>query len=238
MPSSHDRYDSLWSGTWGDMQRMGPVHRRQREALVSLIGSLKPASVLDVGCGAGDNLAAIANSLPGVILSGVDVSSKALDLAARKLPQVRFQELDAQTGRLPETFDLVMSNQVVEHLVDDVSAMRNMTMMAHKWVIIATMRGRMRRSERAIGHIRNYSDTELIAKAEQAGLEVVDIFGWGFPFYSPIYRTLTEWFSSGATCRYQPGRGLPAKLLYHLYGFNVARRGDVVTMLARPTKTS
>ena len=92
------------------------------------------------------------------------------------------------------------------------------------------MRGRMRHSERAIGHFRNYSDVELRAKAEAAGLRVVDIFGWGFPFYSPLYRTVIEWLPRG------PPKGnfdVIANFLYWLYAFNIPRRGDVVIMLVR-----
>ncbi len=83
---NQEQYDQLWAETWGDMQRLGPVHRRQREALLRLIASLKVRTVLDVGCGSGDNLAALAHSMPDLELSGVDVSAEALALAARRAP--------------------------------------------------------------------------------------------------------------------------------------------------------
>lgn len=190
---SHKTYDQLWAENWGDQQRYGPVHRRQREALVKLIDKLNPATVLDVGCGSGDNLATLSHAMPHLVLAGTDVSQEALALAARRVPGATFSQLDAQKEKLDEKFDLVLCNQVVEHLVDDMAAFRNLALMAKQWVIVATMRGRMRPSELTIGHFRNYSDVELRAKAEYAGLEVVDIFGWGFPFYSPLYRTAIEW---------------------------------------------
>ncbi len=37
---SRETYDRLWGESWGDQQRYGPVHRRQREALVKLIAKL------------------------------------------------------------------------------------------------------------------------------------------------------------------------------------------------------
>ncbi|MGD0902687.1 MAG: methyltransferase [Terracidiphilus sp.] len=228
-------YDQLWAVNWGDQQRYGPVHRRQREALVKLVAKLNPASVLDVGCGSGDNLAALAHAMPHLVLSGTDVSQEALALAARRVPGAVFKQLDAQKEKLDDKFDLVLCNQVVEHLADDMAAFCNLALMARRWVVVATMRGRMRPSELAIGHFRNYSDVELRAKAEHAGLEVVDIWGWGLPFYSPLYRTAIEWLSAGP-----PGgkfgfvqRSI-ASFLYHLYALNIPRRGDVVTMLARP----
>jgi len=210
-----------------------------RLELLKLIKKLDPVSVLDVGCGSGGNLAALAHAMPHVALSGVDVSPEALALAAQRVPSASFRQLDAQKDKLDERFDLVLCNQVIEHLIDDMTALRNMSLMAKRWVLVGTMRGRMRKSELAIGHFRNYSNIELRAKAESAGLEVVDIFGWGFPFYSPLYRTLIEWLPGGP-----PGgefgtvQKAIAGFLYHLYALNIPRRGDVVTMLARPKEST
>lgn len=75
-------YDQLWSETWGDPQRYGPVHRRQREALVKLVTKLNPSTLVDVGCGAGDNLAALSHALPHLVLTGTDISQEALAMAA------------------------------------------------------------------------------------------------------------------------------------------------------------
>lgn len=232
-------YDRLWAETWGDQQTFGPVHRRMRLELLDLVTKLSPVSVLDVGCGSGGNLAALAQAMPAVTLSGVDVSEEALALAAQRVPRASFRQLDAQKEKLDEQFDLVLCNQVIEHLVDDIAALRNMALMAKRWVLIGTMRGRMRKSELAIGHFRNYSDVELRAKTEIAGLEVVDIFGWGFPFYSPLYRTMIEWLPGGPPeGKFGMGQKAIASFLYYLYFFNVPRRGDVVTMLARPRESA
>ena len=223
----------------GDQQRYGPVHRHQRKALLKLIAKLDVRTVIDVGCGSGDILAAISRALPHLELKGTDVSEQALSLAVRRVPKAFFSQLDAQTQKLDEQFDLVLCNQVIEHLVDDISALRNMSAMAKRWVVVATMRGHMRKSELTIGHVRNYTDVELRAKAKAAGLEVIDIFGWGFPFYSPLYRTVIEWLPAG------PPEGTfgqiqktVAHFLYYLYRLNIPRHGDVVTMLARPRSAS
>jgi SAM-dependent methyltransferase len=211
------------------------VHRHHREAVIALVTKLNVRSVLDVGCGSGENLAALASKMPHLALSGVDVSPEALALAGRRAPSARFHELDAQQGRLDERFDLVMAVQVIEHLTDDVAALRNMAAMADRWVLVTTMRGRMRPSELTIGHLRNYSDDELRQKALSAGLEIVDLFGWGFPFYSPLYRTVIEWLPGGPPQGPMGnGQRAVAFVLYLLYYLNMPRRGDVVTMLARP----
>jgi 2-polyprenyl-3-methyl-5-hydroxy-6-metoxy-1,4-benzoquinol methylase len=127
---SQEKYDRLWAESWGDQYRLGPVHRRQREAFVKLITRLNPESVLDVGCGSGDNLAALAQALPHLVLAGADVSQEALGFAARRLPGARLSQLDLQKEKLDDKFDLVLCSQVVEHLIDDMTGFRNLALMA------------------------------------------------------------------------------------------------------------
>lgn len=216
------------------MQRHGPVHRHATANLLRTVASLDVRTVLDVGCGSGDNLEALA-SVKRYQLSGVDVSAEAVAIARQRVPDADLCVLDVQREALTRKFDLVISLQVVEHLIDDVAALRNMAAMAGRYVLIETMQGRMRRSELAIGHIRNYSAIELRRKLEIAGLEVIRISGWGFPFYSPLYRTFAEWLPGGPPSGAM-GRGsrLVAGMLYQLYRLNWPGRGDVISALARP----
>lgn len=229
-------YDDLWRSSWGNLQCCGPVHRHLREDLVRLVRSLGAKTVLDVVCGSGDNLAALAE-IGDLDLAGVDVSSEALALAQRRVPGARLALLDAQHDMLAEKFDLVMSLQVVEHLLDDIAALRNMARMARSWVFVSTLKGRMRQSELAIGHVRNYGSVELRQKCEVSGLQVVRMSGWGFPFYSPMYRTVSEWLPGGPpTDPSGPVGRLAAWTLYQLYRLNWPGRGDVLSVLARPVE--
>ncbi len=227
-------YDELWQTAWGDMQSVGPVHRHTQDDVVKVVSGLDVTSILDVGCGSGENLARLAGA-GSYSLAGTDISAGGLELAQRRVgPDVPLRELDIEHARLPETFDLVMSVQVVEHLVDDVAAIRNMAAMAGRYVYTSTISGRMRRSERAIGHIRNYSAVELARKHELAGLEVLWVRGWGFPFYSPVYRTIAEFLPGGPPTGQVSGLGRAvANGLYQLYRLNMHGRGDVISLLAR-----
>ena len=225
-------YDELWQTAWGEIQRHGPVHRHATEDLLRTAAALNVRTILDVGCGSGDNLEALSRE-NRYVLTGVDVSEEALTIARRRVPKATLGTLDVQREVLPATFDLVISLQVVEHLLDDVSAIRNMAKMAERYLLIATMKGKMRRSELAIGHIRNYSAIELQRKIEATGMALMWIRGWGFPFYSPLYRTAVEWLPGGPpTGAMGRGSQLVAKALYQLYRLNWRGRGDVVTALA------
>jgi 2-polyprenyl-3-methyl-5-hydroxy-6-metoxy-1,4-benzoquinol methylase len=215
------------------MQRLGPVHRHIREDIVRRVGELDVHSILDVGCGSGENLAALAET-GRYELSGVDISPEGIELARKRVPSAHLLSvLNVEEEPLPELFDLVMSIQVVEHIVDDVAALRNMAAMARRYVFISTLAGRMRASEVMTGHVRNYSAVELKRKLEVVGLRVVDVRGWGFPFYSPIYRSLIELLPggppagpAGAASRFV------ARSLYQVYRLNLPRRGDVLSALA------
>jgi SAM-dependent methyltransferase len=238
MPSGHSNdvkdlsYDDLWRGAWGDLQHFGPVHRHIREDLVRVVTSLRVHSVLDAGCGSGDNLAALA-SLNRYQLSGTDISSEALAIARRRVPSAQLTNLDLERDALTDQFDLVLSIQVIEHLLDDIAALRHIALMTRKYAFISTMKGRMRPSELAIGHVRNYSEIELQRKIELAGLKVLKIYGWGFPFYSPLYRSLSEWLPGGPPIGSIGRIGkLASALLYRLYRLNWHGRGDVLSVLA------
>jgi SAM-dependent methyltransferase len=232
MPTAREQYDELWSNAWGDMQSFGPVHRHALERLVMMVQELPVQSILDVGCGSGQNLQALAAAV-NCQLVGIDVSDKALEQARASVPKAELHCMDAQVQKLEARFDLVMSLQVVEHVPDDLALMRNMRLMSNRYVLIATMQGHMRPSETRIGHLRNYSSVELTAKMRSVGLKIIRMEGWGFPFYSPLYRTAAEWLPGG------PPEGpmgwsskLAAAFLYQLYKLNVSGKGDVLTILA------
>jgi SAM-dependent methyltransferase len=229
---SCETYDELWSSDWGEIQRVGPVHRHVHEDAARVVGSLDVTSVLDAGCGSGDLLARLA-AMGRYQLAGTDVSAGALELARRRAPAAQVELLDLERDALDRQFDLVLSIQVVEHLLDDLAAFRHLAAMSRRYVFVSTMKDRMRRSERDIGHVRNYSTSELEHKLRAAGLDVLWIRGWGFPFYSPLYRSAVEWLP-GRPPVGEVGpfaRGV-AKLLYHLYKLNVPGHGDVVSALA------
>jgi SAM-dependent methyltransferase len=232
MNSASKQYNELWSGAWGDMQAFGPVHRHALERLVTMVAELPVRSVLDVGCGSGQNLRALA-AFRTYRLAGIDVSDKALEKARAAVPDAELHCMDVQVQKIDEKFDLVMSLQVVEHVPDDVAMIRNMRLMSNRYILIATMQGKMRPSETRIGHLRNYSRAELAERMKSVGLKPIRVEGWGFPFYSPLYRTAAEWLPGGPPDG-PMGRGskVAAAFLYQLYKLNVKGKGDVLTVLA------
>jgi SAM-dependent methyltransferase len=236
LPPEHagtpSHFDELWRGTWGDIQSVGPLHRHLVEMLVRTVNGLGAETVLDVGCGAGQNLAALARE-NRYELTGVDLSAEAIRLAKQRVPQGRFAVMDAQTIPLHARFDVVMSMGVLEHLPDGQAAVSRMAALARRWVLVSTLGGPIYPNDQAVRHIRSYTKEALAATLERAGLQLEWISAWGFPFYSAV-RALTERTPHGpATGPVGPTRRLAARSLYHLYRVNVPGRGDVITGLGR-----
>lgn len=74
---------------------------------------LKGKSVLDVGCGVGYLLASISNQLKHQKLVGLDVSIPPL---AKQHPEIEFISGDIIEFNLGHQFDVVVSDQVLEHI--------------------------------------------------------------------------------------------------------------------------
>ena len=221
-------YDAIWDETWGDMQNLGPVHRHSARLIVEAVRLLDVRSIVDVGCGNGANLEALQSSLGITDVVGLDISPRALEVARRRV-RGEFHAMDLESGSIDRTFDLVLTSQVIEHLHDDDGFLRRLRAMCGKHVIVATMQGRMRPSEVHIGHLRNYTRKGLEAKMRGAGFEVDRVIEWGFPFYSPLYRSAIE-LIGGQTAKIGHSKRdrLVADALYHLYRLNSSRHGDVL----------
>ena len=230
------QYDSIWSGGWDDMRRYGPMARHSRRIMLEMTRGLEPGSILDVGCGEGSLLLALARQHAGARLTGVEIADGAIALAQRALPGGEFAVLDISRDRLEKTFDLVVCADVVEHIADDDAALRNMAAMTNPGghVVVATLQGRMRRFEADVGHVRNYAPGELQAKMARAGLALDRIVEWGFPLYSPFYRDLLEALGARGTMgRYGAFRKLVCHLIYSVFLFNSSRKGDYIFVRAR-----
>lgn len=226
-------YDRIWDEVYGDIQDLGPTHRHMTRLMRRMLAPLEYSTVLDVGVGFGHNLPLLTAGRRIERIAGVDVSERALT-HVRERWTGDFHRLDVSNERLPETFELVCSALVMEHLADDEAALRNIREMTSRYFLVTTIGGdfeRYRPWEEQMGHVRNYARGELEHKLSAAGFEVVRSAAWGFPFYSPIVRTLQNRMT--ASHELSAGSKLAARLLYPVFFLNSARRGDLLLALAR-----
>lgn len=102
-------YDASFYAAYGDRSR------KSASVIVPIVSDLvRPASVLDVGCGVGSWLAEWASH--GLTdLLGID--GEYIDNATLRIEQSQFRAVDLRQGfTLDRTFDLVQSLEVAEHL--------------------------------------------------------------------------------------------------------------------------
>jgi len=87
--------------------------------LVREVGALVPrATVIEIGCGTGDYIIALAEMFPRHCYEGFDLSTEMLKLASRRSGRVRFVRADADAG-FPygdEEADVAFMVDVVHHL--------------------------------------------------------------------------------------------------------------------------
>ncbi len=234
-PLNADEYDDLWAAGWDDTRLYGPMARHSRRIFKSLCCDLNPRNILDVGCGEGSLLKTLMTQHPTAEGFGVEVSDHATALARKVVPSANFKVCDVSQEALPETFDLVVSADVVEHIIDDVSAIQNMAAMTAPGgrLIIATLQGRMRDFERQVGHVRNYKLGELEDKIQAAGLSVERVVAWGWPFYSPLYRDLLDRMDNKGTMgRFGLIRKTICHVLYAIFLLNRSTKGDYLFVRA------
>jgi SAM-dependent methyltransferase len=125
--------------------------------------------VLDLGCGSGYGIASLAPHARSV--AGVDVSTAAVEYAREqyRFPNLRYEEIiaDRPTHFPAESFDVVLSFQVIEHVVDDAAYVAEIHRLLRKGgvalFITPDRRTRLFRWQKPWNrwHLREYSDESL-----------------------------------------------------------------------------
>ncbi len=100
------------------MRREVPAYGRLQEAVAAAAGGQSVVSVLDLGTGTGETLAAVLEQHPGATAVGVDKNEAMLGVARHRLAGVPLELRVADlTDPLPAgPFDLVVSALAIHHL--------------------------------------------------------------------------------------------------------------------------
>jgi len=233
VPATPD-YDRIWDEVYGDLQDVGPTHRHMIRIMRRMLGGLQYGSVLDVGVGFGHNLPVLTEARRVERLAGVDISERALEHVRGRWTG-DFRRLDITAGHLDQTYELVCCALVLEHLVDDLAALRHLRAMTSGHLLLTTIGGpydRYRPWEEQVGHVRNYGPGELESRLTESGFSVLKIVRWGFPFFSPLARTLQNRMT--LTHELSASSRAIARILYGVFFLNSSRRGDLLVAMARP----
>jgi SAM-dependent methyltransferase len=152
----------------------------RNELIVGLINKFFPSArrLLEVGCGNGNVLRAVARSRPWERLVGSELHPSGLAYARKRLPaEVEFVQMDARDIPARDVFDLTGAFDVIEHIADDEAVLRGMravtqtgggTIIAvpqHPWLWSP--------ADDFAHHQRRYRRGELETKFRRNGFEVL-----------------------------------------------------------------
>jgi SAM-dependent methyltransferase len=162
---------------------------------MALRNGLEPASVCEVGCGAGEVLVQLQNRLPNHCqLWGYDISPQAYELASRRANErltYRQADLLAEPGA---TFDLVLVVDLLEHLEDYYGFLRKLKLYGRNFIFhipldlsaYTVWRSYPILDLRAsVGHIHYFTKETALAALRETGYEIAD---WFYPEQQLVLR--------------------------------------------------
>ena len=110
---------------------------RFRARLLAQLEPLRPGRILDAGCGEGHVTAWLAGEFDEAEITGVDGRAEAI--AACRARGKRLHAIQADLRALPfppDTFDLVLCTEVLEHVVDPSSVLRELARVSSRHMFI------------------------------------------------------------------------------------------------------
>ena len=134
-------------------------------------------SFFDIGCGTGGVEAALRRLLPSLAVMAGDSQLSGLRLAKRRLPDQSFIQCDIRAMPFEREFAVTGAFDVLEHLDDDASVLREMykvthpggglivTVPQHQWLWSAV--------DDFAHHRRRYARRELAGRIEGAGFQLL-----------------------------------------------------------------
>jgi SAM-dependent methyltransferase len=189
-----------WDRHWNDFApaaTLNPAQSYRRKLLfeaLSLDRAPRPVRLLDLGSGNGDFALEVARARPDAEILGLDLSASGAAVAKEKVPRGAFfqrdftRPLELEDGYRAWATHAVCS-EVLEHLDDPIAMLRNVrTSFSPGCRLVVTVPGGpMSAFDKHIGHRRHFDEVLLERTLREAGLEVVELRGAGFPFFN-LYR--------------------------------------------------
>jgi len=109
-----------------------------KQVLLAQVKEIRPHAILDVGAGEGFTLEMFRENHIGERLEGIEYMDEALKFAKKLHPQVKIKK--GNIYELPyaaNSFDLVICNEVLEHLDDPKKALNELKRVTKKYLILS-----------------------------------------------------------------------------------------------------
>jgi SAM-dependent methyltransferase len=180
-PELAEEADGFEASYFGRLSKLEPGSfwfNARNELLTWALRSYFPnaGNFLEIGCGTGFVLSGIAKAHPNLVLSGSEVFSAGLSIAAKRVPKAELFQMDARRIPFADHFDVIGAFDVLEHIQEDQEVLSQM----HQAVrpgggILITVPQHpflWSNSDDYAHHVRRYPARELERKVERAGFEV------------------------------------------------------------------
>lgn len=137
------------------------------------------ASFFEIGCGSGIVLSALREQFPSLRLVGGELYEEGLAIARQRVPDAELLVLDARELTYENDFDLVGAFDVLEHIDEDEQVLAHMVRAARPGggvlVLVPQHRWLWSKHDEFVEHRRRYTRKDLLAKAERAGIELIEV---------------------------------------------------------------
>jgi SAM-dependent methyltransferase len=180
--------------------------KSRRKYLLDLLKDApKSSKILDIGCSSGiflKDLEALGFTVEN--LFGIDISDKAITNCKANGIENAFV-MDAQNITLNEKFDIIIASDCLEHLEDDVKALKNwndlLKIGGKMYVFVPAFQSLWSYHDEINMHYRRYRKAELQSKLMDENLEIIKSSYWNFFLFLPVYlfRTITSSFQKNKT---------------------------------------
>lgn len=183
--------------------------RREIRQIFSTLSSERAVRVLDAGTGFGQYAYFIASEFEHARIVAVDIKRNYLEDARRFVEQtavrdrIEFAEADLTDLHVDNSFDLILSVDVMEHIEDDRSVFRNFERVLNPggFVLINTPSDQggsdvteLERESFIEEHVRpGYNRDELTGKLREAGFEITKATYTYGRYGSRAWRLLIKW---------------------------------------------
>jgi len=111
--------DMPW-GQSGNDERLNMYYKVSRETIVEVVSKrYVKGTLLEVGCGLGFVCNMLHESLPGIRISGMDISKTAISKAKKLFPDIKFYEGDIcdKNINIINSYDIVLMNEVLWYIL-------------------------------------------------------------------------------------------------------------------------
>jgi SAM-dependent methyltransferase len=134
---------------------------------------------LEAGCGTGFVLSGIAAAFPALAVTGGEVATEGLGIAAGRLPRAVLVQMDARRIPFRAEFDVVGAFDVIEHIEDDRAVLGELFAAAAPGggllLTVPQHPSLWSEYDARARHVRRYRATELRAKTAEAGFEIIKL---------------------------------------------------------------